>query len=76
MELTVRDTVGKKRRYFRTRSLVSQGTPCYNRITAENGHTLTAEEQTTLLAQLAELRAQRKPGCQTALDNFIGRAAE
>lgn len=76
MELTVRDTVGNKRRYFRNRSLDSQGTPCYNRITAENGHTLTAEEQTTLLAQLAKLRAQRKPGCQTALDNFIGRTAK
>lgn len=76
MELTVRDTVGNKRRYFRNRSLDSQGTPCYNRITAENGRTLTAEEQTALLAQLAKLRTQCAPSCQTALDNFIGRAAE
>ena len=76
MELTVRDTVGNKRRYFRNRSLDSQGTPCYNRIAAENGHTLTAEEQTTLLAQLAKLRVQRNPGCQTALDNFIGCTAK
>ena len=76
MELTVRDTVGNKHRYFRNRSLDSQGTPCYNRITAENGHTLTTEEQTTLLAQLAKLRAQCDLSCQTALDDFIGRTAE
>ena len=76
VELTVRDTTGNKRRYFRNRSLDSQGTPRYNQITAENGHTLTVEEQTTLLAQLAKLRAQCDPGCQTALDNFIGRTAE
>ena len=76
VELTVRDAAGNERRYFRNRSLDSQGTPRYNRITAENGHTLTAEEQTALLAQLVKLRAQCDPGCQTALDNFIGRAAE
>ena len=76
MELTVRDMAGNERRYLRNRSLDSQGTPRYNRITAENGHTLTAEEQTALLAQLVKLRAQCDPGCQTALDNFIGRAAE
>lgn len=76
VELTVRDTAGNKRRYFRNRSLDSQGTPSYNRITAENGHTLTTEEQTALLAQLVKLRAQCDPSCQTALDNFIGRAAE
>ena len=76
VELTVRDTAGNERRYFRNRSLDSQGTPRYNRITAENGHTLTTEEQTALLAQLAKLRAQCDPSCQTALDNFIGRAAE
>ena len=76
VELTVRDTAGNERRYFRNRSLDSRGTPRYNQITAENGHTLTAEEQTTLLAQLAKLRAQCDPGCQTALDNFIGRTAE
>ena len=76
MELTVRDTVGNKRRYFRNRSLDSQGPPCYNRLAADNGHTLTAEEQTTLLAQLAKPRVQRNPGCQTALDNFIGRTAK
>ena len=75
VELTVRDTAGNKRRYFRNRSLDSQGTPRYNRITAENGHTLTTEEQTTLLAQLAKLRAQCDPSCQTALDDFIGRTA-
>ena len=46
------------------------------RSAAENGHTLTAEEQTTLLAQLVKLRVQRNPGCQTALDNFIGRTAK
>ena len=76
VELTVRDAAGNKRRYFRNRSLDSQGTPRYNQITAENGHTLTTEEQTTLLAQLAKLRTQCAPSCQTALDNFIGRAAE
>ena len=76
VELTVRDTVGNKRRYLRNRSLDSQGTPHYNRITAENGRTLTTEEQTALLAQLVKLRAQCDPSCQTALDNFIGRAAE
>lgn len=76
VELTVRDMAGNKRRYFRNRSLDSQGTPRYNRITAENGHTLTTEEQTALLVQLAKLRAQCDPSCQTALDNFIGRAAE
>ena len=76
VELTVRDAVGNERRYLRNCSLDSQGTPRYNRITAENGHTLTAEEQTALLAQLAKLRAQCDPSCQTALDNFIGRAAE
>ena len=66
VELTVRDAAGNKRRYFRNRSLDSQGTPRYNRITAENGHTLTTEEQTTLLAQLAKLRTQCAPSCQTA----------
>lgn len=76
VELTVRDTVGNKRRYLRNRSLDSQGTPHYNRITAENGRTLTTEEQTTLLAQLVKLRAQCEPNCQTALDDFIGRTAE
>ena len=76
VELTVRDAAGRERRYLRNRSLDSQGIPRYNRITAENGHTLTAEEQTALLAQLVKLRAQCDPGCQTALDNFIGRAAE
>ena len=75
VELTVRDAAGNKRRYFRNRSLDSQGTPRYNRITAENGHTLTTEEQTTLLAQLAKLRAQCDPSCRTALDDFIGRTA-
>ena len=76
MELTVRDAVGNERRYLRNRSLDSQGTPLYNSIAAENGRTLTAEEQTALLAQLVKLRAQCDPSCQTALDNFIGRAAE
>ena len=76
MELTVRDTAGNKRRYLRNRSLGSQGTTRYNQITAENGRTLTAEEQTALLAQLVKLRAQCAPSCQTALDDFIGRAAE
>ncbi len=76
VELTVRDAAGNERLYLRNRSLDSQGTPRYNRITAENGRTLTAEEQTALLAQLVKLRAQCDPGCQTALDNFIGRAAE
>ena len=76
VELTVRDAADNERRYLRNRSLDSQGTPRYNRITAENGHTLTTEEQTALLAQLVKLRAQCDPSCQTALDNFIGRAAE
>lgn len=76
VELTVRDAAGRERRYLRNRSLDSQGTPRYNRITAENGRTLTAEEQTALLAQLAKLRTQCAPSCQTALDNFIGRTTE
>ena len=76
VELTVRDMAGNERRYLRNRSLDSQGTPRYNQITTENGRTLTAEEQTVLLAQLAKLRTQCAPSCQTALDNFIGRAAE
>ncbi len=76
VELTVRDTAGNKHRYFRNRSLDSQGTPSYNRITAENGRTLTAEEQTALLAQLAKLREQCDPDCQTALNDFIGRTAK
>lgn len=76
VELTVRDAADNERRYLRNRSLDSQGTPRYNQITAENGHTLTTEEQTTLLAQLARLRAQCNPGCQTALDNFIRRTAK
>lgn len=76
VELTARDATGNERRYLRNRSLDSQGTPRYNRITAENGRTLTAEEQTALLAQLTKLRAQCKPCCQTALDDFIGHAAE
>lgn len=76
VELTVRDAAGNERRYLRNRSLDSQGTPRYNRITTENGRTLTTEEQTTLLAQLVKLRAQCEPDCQTALDDFIGRTAE
>lgn len=76
VELTVRDMAGNERRYLRNRSLDSQGTPRYNQITTENGHTLTTEEQTALLAQLVKLRAQCDPSCQTELDNFIGRAAE
>ena len=76
VELTVRDMAGNERRYLRNRSLDSQGTPRYNRITTENGRILTEGEQTALLAQLAKLRAQCEPNCQTALDDFIGRAAE
>ncbi len=76
VELTVRDAAGRELRYLRNRSLDSQGTPRYNQITAENGHTLTTEEQTTLLAQLAKLRTQCAPSCQTALDDFIGRTTE
>lgn len=76
MELTVRDMAGNERRYLRNRSLDSQGTPHYNRITTENGRTLTTEEQTALLAQLVKLRAQCEPDCQTALDDFIGRTTE
>ena len=76
MELTVRDMARNERRYLRNRSLDSQGTPRYNRITTENGRILTEGEQTALLAQLAKLRAQCNSGCQTALDDFIGRAAE
>lgn len=76
VELTVRDMAGNKRRYFRNRSLDSQGTRRYNRITSENGRILSEGEQTALLAQLAKLRAQCDPSCQTALDNFIGRTAE
>lgn len=76
VELTVRDMAGNERRYFRNRSLDSQGTPRYNQITTENGRTLTEEEQTALLAQLSKLRAQCAPSCQTALNDFIGRAAE
>ena len=75
VELTVRDAAGNERRYLRNRSLDSQGTPRYNRITAENGHTFTTEEQTALLAQLVKLRAQCDPSCQPALDDFIGRTA-
>lgn len=76
MELTVRDVAGNERRYLRNRSLDSQGTPRYNQITTENGRALTAEEQTALLAQLAKLRAQCAPSCQTALDDFIRRTAK
>ena len=76
VELTVRDMAGNERRYLRNRSLDSQGPPRYNRITTENGRILTEGEQTALLAQLAKLRAQCEPNCQTALDDFIGRAAE
>lgn len=76
VELTVRDMASNERRYLRNRSLDSQGTPRYNRITTENGRMLTEEEQTALLAQLAKLRAQCAPSCQTALNDFIGRAAE
>lgn len=75
VELTVRDMASNERRHLRNRSLGSQGTPRYNRI-AENGRILTTEEQTALLAQLVKLRAQCEPDCQTALDDFIGRAAE
>ena len=76
VELTVHDMAGNERRYLRNRSLDSQGTPLYNSIATENGRILTAEEQTALLAQLAKLHAQCDPSCQTALDDFIGRAAE
>lgn len=72
VELTVRDAAGREHRYLRRRSLDIQGTPRYNSITAENGRTLTAGEQTALLAQLAKLRPQCNPICQAALDDFIG----
>ena len=72
VELTVRDAAGRESRYLRRRSLDIQGTPRYNNITAENGRTLTAGEQTALLTQLAKLRPQCNPICQAALDDFIG----
>ena len=62
---------GKKRSYLRLRSLDAQGTPDYNRLTDDSGHTLTAAEKAALFARLRQLRAKLDNDGKHYLDDFL-----
>ena len=62
---------GKKRSYLRLRSLDAQGTPDYNRLTDDSGHTLTAAEKAALFARLRELRTTLDDSGKRYLDEFL-----
>ena len=71
MLLQTRTALGKKRSYLRLRSLDAQGTPDYNRLTDDSGHTLTTAEQAALFARLRELRVKLDNDGKHYLDNFL-----
>ena len=71
MLLQTQTASGKKRSYLRLRSLDTQGTPDYNRLTDDSGHTLTAAEKAALFARLRELRPKLDDSGKHYLDNFL-----
>lgn len=71
MLLQTQTASGKKRSYLRLRSLDAQGTPDYNRLTDDSGHTLTAAEKAALFARLRELRTTLDDGGKRYLDKFL-----
>lgn len=71
MLLQTQTASGKKRSYLRLRSLDAQGTPDYNRLTDDSGHTLTAAEKAALFARLRELRATLDDDGKRYLDDFL-----
>ena len=62
---------GAKHHYLRLRSLDAQGTPNYNRLTDDSGHTLTAAEKAALFARLRELRPKLDDSGKHYLDHFL-----
>ena len=71
MLLQTQTASGKKRSYLRLRSLDTQGTPDYNRLTDDSGHTLTAAEKAALFARLRQLRPKLDDSGKHYLDNFL-----
>ena len=71
MLLQTQTASGAKRSYLRLRSLDVQGTPDYNRLTDDSGHTLTTAEKAALFARLRELRAKLDDSGKRYLDDFL-----
>lgn len=71
MLLQTQTASGAKRRYLRLRSLDAQGTPDYNRLTDDSGHTLTAAEKAALFARLRQLRTTLDDSGKRYLDEFL-----
>ena len=71
MLLQTQTASGKKRSYLRLRSLDAQGTPDYNRLTDDSGHTLTTAEKAALFARLRELRVKLDNDGKHYLDEFL-----
>lgn len=71
MLLQTQTASGAKRSYLRLRSLDVQGTPDYNRLTNDSGHTLTTAEKAALFARLRELRAKLDDSGKRYLDDFL-----
>lgn len=71
MMLRIQTASGAKRSYLRHRSLEAQGTPAYNRLTDDNGHTLSAAEKAALFARLRELRPTLDNDGKRYLDDFL-----
>ena len=71
MLLQTQTASGAKRSYLRHRSLDARGTPDYNRLTDDSGHTLTAAEKVALFARLRELRTTLDDSGKRYLDEFL-----
>ena len=71
MLLQTQTASGAKRSYLRHRSLEAQGTPAYNRLSDNHGHTLSAAEKAALFARLRELRATLDDDGKRYLDDFL-----
>ena len=71
MLLQTQTASGKKRSYLRLRSLDAQGTPAYNRLSDDSGHTLSAAEKAALFARLRELRPTLDNDGKRYLDDFL-----
>jgi len=71
MLLQTQTASGAKRSYLRHRSLEAQGTPAYNRLTDNHGHTLSAAEKAALFARLSELRPTLDNDGKRYLDDFL-----
>lgn len=71
MLLQTQTASGAKRSYLRLRNLDTQGTPDYNRLTDDSGHTLTAAEKAALFARLRELRTTLDDSGKRYLDEFL-----